>query len=115
MDGMILLEEARAAGLSVTADGDRLRIRGPRRADPVARRLLAHKPDVLSALVELASLPDPPPGVSLQDLPDEWLEVWAERVAIMVEDGKLPLEHAEAKALADVLLVMMRAGVNLPE
>ena len=65
---------------------------------------------------ELAMLPDPPPGVSPQDLPDDWLEEYGpERVAIMVEDGKLPLEHAEAKALADVLLVMKRADTEPPE
>jgi hypothetical protein len=50
MDGVTLLREARAAGLSVAAEGDKLVIRGPRRAEPVARLLLAHKPDVLAAL-----------------------------------------------------------------
>ena len=50
MDGLILLIEARAAGLIVLADGDRLVIRGPKSADAVARRLLAHKAMVLAAL-----------------------------------------------------------------
>ena len=50
MDGMTLLREARSAGLSVWAEGDRLVIRGPRRAEPVVRVLIAHKPDVMTAL-----------------------------------------------------------------
>ena len=50
MDGLTLLTEAWAAGLSVHADGARLVIRGPKSADAVARRLLAHKAVVLPAL-----------------------------------------------------------------
>ena len=50
MDGLTLLKEARAEGLRVSADGDRLVIRGPRRADAVARGLLFHKTDVLVSL-----------------------------------------------------------------
>ncbi len=50
MDGLTLLQEASAAGLMVLADGDRLVIRGPRSADAVARRLLAHKAVILAAL-----------------------------------------------------------------
>jgi hypothetical protein len=50
MDGLTLLQEARAAGLTVQADGARLRIRGPRRAEPIVQQLIAHKTIVLSAL-----------------------------------------------------------------
>lgn len=46
----MLLGEARAAGLSVWAEGDRLVIRGPKEAEPVARLLLERKPVVLAAL-----------------------------------------------------------------
>ena len=52
MDGMTLLAEARAAGLIVLSDGDRLVIRGLRSAEAIARRLLAHKADVMKALVD---------------------------------------------------------------
>jgi hypothetical protein len=54
MDGLTLLRRAHAAGLSVAAEGDKLVIRGPRRAEPVALTLLNHKPDVLAALDEAA-------------------------------------------------------------
>jgi hypothetical protein len=50
VDGLNLLLEAGAAGLTVMADGDRLVIRGPKSADTVARRLLARKAVVLAAL-----------------------------------------------------------------
>ena len=50
MDGMTLLHRARDAGLAVAAEGDKLVIRGPRRAEPVARLLIEHKPAVMAAL-----------------------------------------------------------------
>jgi len=50
MDGLTLLSEATAAGLTIRVDGDRLVIRGPKTADAVARRLLEHKPEVVAAL-----------------------------------------------------------------
>lgn len=54
MDGMTLLAEARAAGLEVRADGDRLVVRGPRTRENLARSLLAHKPDVMAAIHAVA-------------------------------------------------------------
>jgi hypothetical protein len=50
VDGVTLLRQARAAGLSVRADGDRLAVEGPRRLEPVARALLDAKPGILAAL-----------------------------------------------------------------
>lgn len=44
---MTLLRAARAAGLTVEADGDKLVIRGPKSADATARLLIEHKADVL--------------------------------------------------------------------
>ena len=60
MDGLTLLQEASAAGLTVLADGDRLAIRGPRSADAIARRLLAEKPAVMAALRGLAPMATAP-------------------------------------------------------
>lgn len=45
-----LLSEARSAGLVVVADGDLLRVRGPKAAGEIARRLLDRKADVLAVL-----------------------------------------------------------------
>jgi hypothetical protein len=105
MDGLTLLDEARAAGLTVTADRGRLVIRGPRRAEPTARRLIAHKGLVLQALTADR------PAIGPDDLPPDWRFVWEERAAIMEYDGGLAKEHAEAAALADTLAVMRRSGV----
>jgi hypothetical protein len=52
MVGLTLLCEADAAGLTVWADGDRLRILGPKAADAVARLVLQYKPDVMAVLCE---------------------------------------------------------------
>ena len=46
MDGVALLEEARAAGLVVRSEGDNLVIRGPRDAEPLALSLIEHKAEV---------------------------------------------------------------------
>ena len=51
MDGLAALEAARAAGLVVRTDGERLVIRGSSTADVLARALLARKPEVLALLV----------------------------------------------------------------
>ncbi len=59
MVGLTLLSEARAAGLIVSADGDRLVVRGPRSADAVARLLLANKAAVMAALAEKVTVQTP--------------------------------------------------------
>ena len=94
MDGLNLLQEAKFAGLTVTAEGDLLRIRGPRHAEPVAKRLLAYKPVVMAALAERYRFPAMPVGWTLPSwqgrlrqladccetlVPDraDWLRQWA--------------------------------------
>jgi hypothetical protein len=107
MDGPTLLHEARAAGLMVTAEGGRLRVRGPRRAEALARQLLAYKEAVLLCLTE----PRPALGIGPDDLDPDWRVEWEERAAIMEYDGKLPRERAEALALVDILGRMKRLGL----
>lgn len=50
MSAESLLAAARSAGLKVTAEGDRLVVRGPREAAPLAELLIARKVEVLAAL-----------------------------------------------------------------
>ncbi len=50
MDVLTLLAEARAAGLRITAERDRLVVTGPRTAAAMVRLLAEHKNDVLAAL-----------------------------------------------------------------
>ena len=80
MGGVALLAEARAAGLTVQADGDRLVIRGPRRCDALARSILAHKADVMALLAFPIHRPrraalSPVPLIELYPTQpgDEWL------------------------------------------
>jgi hypothetical protein len=50
MDGLSLLTEARAAGLSVAAEAGRLVIRGPKRADGVGAEAACRQAATLAAL-----------------------------------------------------------------
>lgn len=50
MDGLTLLQDAEAAGLSVDVKGDRLVIRGPPRLSSIAALLIDNKAAVLEAL-----------------------------------------------------------------
>ena len=50
MDVVTLLAEARAAGFKVSAQGDRLLVRGPLRLESLAHRVLAAKTEILAAL-----------------------------------------------------------------
>lgn len=50
MDDLRLIAEARAAGLTVNAVDGRLVVRGPRRAEATARRLVERKAEMMAAL-----------------------------------------------------------------
>jgi hypothetical protein len=50
MEGLSLLAEARAAGLTLWVDGDRLIIRGPRSQEALVKRLLSRKAEIIRAL-----------------------------------------------------------------
>lgn len=50
MDALILLKEAQAAGLRIKVDGANLVVEGPKRAEPVVRKLQAHKLAVIGAI-----------------------------------------------------------------
>jgi hypothetical protein len=86
-----------------------LHIRGPRRAEPVVRRLIACKAQVVQALA--TDKPQSPSPIGPDDLPLDWQEWFLERLAIMAEqcDGPAP-EHFRIIALADTLDTMRRAG-----
>jgi hypothetical protein len=105
---LTLLDRARAAGLSVAARGDRLVIKGPRRAEPIARELMGRKAKVLALL---AGPPQGPPAASppmsypwREVLPDwsiEWRQRWGE-LANQHQDVGLSWREAEARAFAEV-------------
>jgi len=76
MVGLRLLDEARAAGLSVTADGERLVIRGPKRAASVARRLIAGKSDVMAALAARDHMRQSCPLGEIAESSDDFVPAW---------------------------------------
>jgi hypothetical protein len=100
MGGLTLLDRARAAGLSVTAEGKRLVIRGPKRADTIARELITHKVEVLAAL----GAPPPDPSVWRSVLPFwpiPWRERWGRRANELAKSG-IRWPDDEARAFAEV-------------
>ena len=94
-----MLAEARADGLDVGVDGDRLVVRGPRRCEARAKALLARKVEVMAAMtaqrwgdaahaVEWFLSSDPPaepfvlkPAVSITDPAAYWRHLRGDVVA----------------------------------
>jgi hypothetical protein len=118
MEGLTLLREARAAGLSLARDGDELVIRGPRRAEPVARMLLSRKPEVIRALSDATGWParhhealdhwralrpqHEAEWLAWGELEDRWNKLHGERVAPDLCCGcRRPIGDVEALDLAD--------------
>jgi hypothetical protein len=82
VDGLSLLREASAAGLTVREDGGKLVVRGPRAAEPIALRVLADKPAVLEALSRVHH-PE-------REIPVAWREGRA-HLSIMLRPEAIPL------------------------
>jgi hypothetical protein len=109
MGSLTLLDQARAAGLSVAAVGDRLVIRGPRRAEPIACELMGRKAEVLALLVAPAEptlepegeLPSYPWRSAVADWPASWRQRWGE-LANQHQDAGLSWHKAEARAFTEV-------------
>lgn len=105
VDGVTLLRRASEAGLAVTAEGDRLVIRGPRRAEPVARLLIEHKPTVLAALVtgkhsaDLVGAVDRPPVADPM-----WQAHYSARIVHWFLRGQRRWHEVEAIAYDELLM-----------
>ena len=113
MDGLSLLMQARAAGLTLAAEGQNLVIRGPKRAEPVVRLLAAHKAAVVAALAAAGE-----PGVQsaaaapiaveiapdLADMaPAYWRDLYEERCAIRQFEAGYPKAIAERLAWGETI------------
>jgi hypothetical protein len=59
VDGLKLLSDARRAGLTVRAEGDRLIVRGPATLADLAKQVLSRKADLMDALAIEASQSSP--------------------------------------------------------
>jgi hypothetical protein len=100
MAALKLIEEARSAGLKLRAEGDRLVIRGPKSAEPIAKALLDRKEEILPFLQEqpaatIRPTPEPAPfHDDAREAPpaaDSWLCPHCERPAT-IEDVDLSLD-----------------------
>jgi hypothetical protein len=92
LEGLALLRRAREAGLAVEQEGDTLVIRGPKRAEPIARLLIENKPEVLAALA--------PANRGMKPAPT-FVEIEEERAAIIEHNGHIPCDWAEGFARLD--------------
>jgi hypothetical protein len=106
-----LLRRAQEAGLAVQAEGDRLIIRGPKRAESVARLLIDHKRDVLAALAprEAARVPD-------EDVVDRacWRDRYATRIVHRFR-RRHPWQEAERLAFGELILAWHRQHGASPD
>jgi len=103
MDALALLHRARDAGLRVELIGDKLLVRGPKRAEAVVKLLAEHKAEVLAALA---------PGASVSKCNRQSEEVdaaearrWRDRFAIRIGDwfrGDRDWEAAKRLAWGDL-------------
>jgi hypothetical protein len=91
MDGLTLLRRARDAGLAVAAEDDKLVIRGPKRAEPVALLLIEHKPEVLATLFPA------------QRAAQQWRHRYAARISHWFLHGQRRWQEAEALAYNELL------------
>ena len=108
MDGLSLLRQAEEAGLAVALDGGRLVIRGSKRAEPVARLLIEHKPDVLAVLARADRMPVPS-KFGRQDAAEAqaWRDRYAARIVHWFRGGH-PWQEAEGLAFGELILTWHR-------
>jgi hypothetical protein len=119
LDVRTLLVSARAVGLVVAAEGDRLSVHGPKGAVGLARLVLDHKPGVLAALAAepgLAAPPEaaapgpapwPPRPAELASWPLEWRQRWG-LLANELEAAGIPRPEHERQAF-DIVKAEMEA------
>lgn len=91
-----LLVNALASGVTLSPDGEELRIRGPRRAISLIQAVASRKQEVLQALAWT-------PWQRLAESGAEVREVFEERASIRQFDAGLTRTEAENAALAETL------------
>jgi hypothetical protein len=102
MGGLALLTEARAAGLRVRVEGDRLIIRGPRSQEALAKRLLSRKAELMPVLRQ-TTLRSGTEGISFGAEDEAWVCRGIER-DLGLPSGTLTLwEPIRSDYLSDVL------------
>jgi hypothetical protein len=116
---MKLLEEARAVGLKVRVEGERLVVRGPKVAEPIAKMLLAKKAEVLALLTAQQQAPSQKPQVKprpflprpagQEDNPNPW-NAWT---PLMLWLSEYYPEHFHAVCEAEeAIQALERSGIT---
>ena len=103
MDAVALLHRAQEAGLRVEPMGDKLLVRGPKRAEAVVKLLEAHKGEVLAALALGASTSERADQERAADGTEA--RRWRDRLATRIVDwfhGDRGWEEARRLAWGDV-------------
>jgi len=103
VDAVALLHRAQEAGLRVEPMGDKLLVRGPKRAEAVVKLLEAHKGEVLAALALGASTSERADQESATDNTEA--RRWRDRLATRIVDwfhGDRGWEEARRLAWGDV-------------
>jgi hypothetical protein len=100
VDGVALLAQARAAGLTVTTAEGKLIIRGPRRAEALAQALIRAKPAVLAAL----SAAEAPLGPALrrETMPPARVRRPARVLPFVRRDDRDDAAHPHCPSVADL-------------
>ncbi len=113
MGGVELLRHARDTGLDVQAEGDRLRIRGPKRLEPLALELLRHKAELLAILWDHDHWARQAAGllstVAVPDRRADLRELFEHRAAVCEFDGGQTREDAERIAFSELQAALHRA------
>jgi hypothetical protein len=78
MEPLAILREAEQAGLKLRVEGDKLAVSGPRKAEPIVRRLAECKAEVMAALAT------------------DWRRLYAEAIAELGTPGRAWLKVATA-------------------
>lgn len=86
MVGLTLIQQARLAGFTVWAEGGTLRLKGPRQREPLARELMAQKPQVMAELARERTRRRPPVG---------WVPITPELFKVRTIDDLLSLPDSE--------------------
>jgi hypothetical protein len=98
VDGVALILEAQAAGLRVSREAEKLVIRGPKHAAPIARKLLAHKAEVLAALSADPFSDLPPNDPAYRPAWRRWFNLLVQHKA---QIGRRSLEEARQLAYGE--------------
>jgi hypothetical protein len=104
MDVLSLLEQAEVAGLTVRMVGDRLVVRGPKRAEALARQLCTRKTEILRHLRLTARVGDVDLLRRLEALAPSELAAWRASWGQRASRGE-PHEPARWRALVDVRIL----------